>query len=925
MQTRNFPLQEIINAIGIMSHGGSATDCENANKIIMEWANSSYSLIQSLQIVSECNDETIVLGACSVALKCIIESWTQCQPNIRKNIRDTLCGRLLGFECSPVTKSKIIELIVAIALKDWPEEWPDCLDSFINSAATSPELCVLDFKILAQLITQIHETDTITNQRRKQLIEEFNKNTSNLLGMTNWAIGNIDFNLVGLDMITCIKALCLTSPKELLIIPGFVPTLFNTFVLNELTSNVAIDAAINLFINRPDSHEIVKELLDQIIEIASNIIENGYPPSFPFFLIQFITEYGVSIEEMCYGEEDNIDEELINWTLTIYRVILQNPPTETHCEEFWHLWRSILYRYFRASKSKNQFDALQPCLLLYKNLIPEIRESLYTSFTSAGEGGKLKSINCQACWIFLTAIDKRGMIEFLLSIQQITPSLCYAFGLLDACLNNQEEHELLLGILPKLFQYQQNSKSIEFGVSLLYALSHSIRFLNQEIQFLTVFGSCLYHFLESEDLTVRSSSVNALYYVSIRQPLLLCKEPEPIFGMLTGKLPEWIVKFDVKHSIKLAKVIVNVGSAQINDYNSAEVYNSLTHIILQMTQSGNIQLVVNALQIMNEITKIKLNRKEIVFSQFVDIIIPLLQTILVNSEAYFSQLTETMTSVINTFEFEVIKQIIDQFVGLLLQQPQFKEVSLIIFSRLRKYFVQMEVFYQMIQDQFVQPLLPNLAQTRVEVYPILKFSRAFNRRPETVGILLEISAYFITDERLNVAKESSKMLRTLILDYYEAQNINEIVNCRMQIMQAIFTALTDTFHTPIFNSLAKALNAFFKTITSSTYPPQQFDNDVVTLLKNLTNDMNMLRNFSGYLRFNVLDFKQFAQGLRDFLIAVKCASNSDKYLFKQEIKMDNLTEELMSIVSAEERDAIKAEEIEALPDLAQLALQVAKF
>ena len=143
--------------------------------------------------------------------------------------------------------------------------------------------------------------------------------------------------------------------------------------------------------------------------------------------------------------------------------------------------------------------------------------------------------------------------------------------------------------------------------------------------------------------------------------------------------------------------------------------------ISQLTSSNDTQSVVNGLQIINEITKMKLNNGDIIFSQFVDLLIPMIKEIMVNNESYFTLVAETMTSVIDTFDFETIKMIIDQFVGILLQLPQFKDASLIIFSSLRKHFIQMEVFYQMIKDKFIQNVLPNLSKTRVEAFSILKF------------------------------------------------------------------------------------------------------------------------------------------------------------------------------------------------------------
>jgi hypothetical protein len=134
----------------------------------------------------------------------------------------------------------------------------------------------------------------------------------------------------------------------------------------------------------------------------------------------------------------------------------------------------------------------------------------------------------------------------------------------------------------------------------------------------------------------------------------------------------------------------------------------------------------------------------------------------------------------------------------------------------------------------------------------------------------------------------------------------------------MFCALTDGFHLPLFRSISKALAVVFQAMTASAYPLEQFDQDVVTVLAHVSNNRQMLLDFSAFLRSSYSDLDKFMAALHEFLVAIKCASASDQSLFKRSIDFDLMTRELLSLVSAEEKDAIGAEEADLLPALSVL-------
>jgi hypothetical protein len=106
----------------------------------------------------------------------------------------------------------------------------------------------------------------------------------------------------------------------------------------------------------------------------------------------------------------------------------------------------------------------------------------------------------------------------------------------------------------------------------------------------------------------------------------------------------------------------------------------------------------------------------------------------------------------------------------------------------------------------------------------------------------------------------------------------------------------------------------------STFSVNQLDKDVIACLSHVCADQQVLSDFAKYLRGCYANLDEFLRGLREFMVAIKCASASDKNLFKRELEMDAMLAELMAMVDGEEKSAIKAEELDILAGLGALKL-----
>jgi hypothetical protein len=895
-------IEDALRALG----SNSPDEIEPAHQLILAWRDTNASIRAAIEIVCESDNETILFQAAIVALLDIETRWMSYVPYDRAYIRDRLCTRLIEFRGSELVQNKLIELVVAIALKDWPSPWDDCLASFIATIRVSVAFCVLDLKILAALVTAVHASSTVTNMRRRALIRLVQDATPQILDAVEWVLDTFPLDATGPPMCELLESLCLSAPPDMLLRPGFLGALVNCFVPNRETSESATRALVNLTIERPDAHSIVPSIIEELVSLLSGVVHEQVPDDFLLFMVRLLTEYGSIVDALCFPSEP--DEPLVEWTTNVYRMLLSGVAVEKHCVEFWALWKSAVGRYSRAIRSRNPFDALQPCVRLFGGLIDEIRECLFMAFAMTAEGGGLRSKDCQTTWIFLTSVDKDSMVAFL-GEQRPTPALCYAIGLVDCCLTGAEEATLMRRALPLLFEHNQTVRTIEFGASLLYAVSHSIRFLTRYPGFLTAFGTCLCAFLNADDGDVRSAAVNALLYVATRRPLLLVRDPEPICRRLSGGIRGWVVEWDNhKHVLKLAKAMAAVAAAVLNVDVRIALYEPVfapIHELLLSSDPDRLELAYSLLQLL---CAMKLPTAESAFMELLTRLSGILENAQIQrADGILTMAIDAITILLLTFDFESIATILEAFVTTLLGFAGFHELALVSVSKLRRKFVQMEVFYEALYATHVDPVLPTLPETHVEAFGVIRFLRRFRKRPELIGVTCQIGLHFLTDGVVEVAHESAKLLTRLVVEMGEAGDFWAVVDGRVPLMTAMFTVMTDGFHLTMFRSIAKLICAFFRVVSTSPQTIAVLDQEIVKILLPVTSDTQMIVNFARFLRTSYADLTQVIIAMNDFLVAVKCASASDKQLFTRGFEMDQMLAELVNLIDESEKDAVKAE------------------
>lgn len=623
---------------------------------------------------------------------------------------------------------------------------------------------------------------------------------------------------------------------------------------------------------------------------------------------------------------------------------MNNYPRDEHNEQFWLLWRGILSRMCRAFKSVNRFDALKPVTLLFQEVLPMLREALYAALPSALNGAKVASVSVMMCWMFMCKLDVDAMVEFL-GQQSVEIHLPYAYGLVDCMLPNKVEQEHCLARLVEMIGVNEGEQSIEFGVSLLYMLSRATRLISQP-QLALAFADNLCQFLGHEDESVVKAAASAFRYTAFRLPSMYLNKHEDqylivhVIGALGGA-----GEFEEKPAVQVMTSIANIAAIVPEKEVRDEIYEYILGFVRSLFSDE--ETIMRGIAVINAIARLKLNGMREHLLTFAPALTELAAGVAAGgvSTLYFKEATATLMMILSNFEFQEVSEPAYALMEVVTSATAMPESALFAACDFRAIFPAADpIYYDGLLEHFVMPLKSTFEEDMVAVEPVLHFFRTFTIRDEAIPMLYELSTDCITDSRVSVAREASKLLRLLIVRALENGDTGPVVEGSEKIIGSIFSALTDTFHNEIFNSLTQTLKNFYDTIAISNINKIEFDNKCVKIVEGcvsrsllrlepgknesdpgfaelMAHFRDLIRAFPSEIRKKRGDIDQFRKSIRDMLVATRSASATDKRLFKKEIKLSSLRKELEDLAAVEQKSAIKAEELELLPMLEKFSFK----
>ena len=947
----SFTVDEVLAALHALL-GADTAEVEAANEYIFQWTSSNSALPQMCEIIDNATDISILLLVLPGAKNQIISNWVKYNRQMHESIRNMFCNKVVEYAGDNRVTNYIIDIITQIALKDWPHEWPDCLENFINSITVSQELCVLDFHIIGRIVSAVHSTDTLTKTRRDELIAIINENTPRFIEMVGWALQNIDENVIQEPVISLLCPLCLTAPIESILTEGMLHAFYTDYCYKENTRKTTIKALENLLLIRPDCEDVFNDTIDELLTLflrTLNPPEEEQTPEdqqqadgekeekpdlspLPFydeiyiFILEYLDKYAERIEDLI--GDDQIDADTVELIQNIYTGVLNHPPTEEYIEEFWMLWSNILLCLRRANMSRNRFEILKPVTEIFTDMIPAIRESLFAGFNTAMHEGKLRSVYIQAAWMSLSAVDTEGMCQFLIETGEPSTKFCYALGLVDCTLSTSAEESILSECLMQLLEFNQQAEDIEYSKSLLYLLARSMRFITREDLLVNIFIDCIIQFLQSDDSDVVNSAAAALLYSATRMPnafinpITVNGSTFPLIEKLIDYIPNWAALEDksaVATFQAVGKIALRLPESDLRN----AVYEALfSSAASQLTTDKD--EIMRGLHLITTLAELKLPNS---MDNFISLYQPLKalveQSRDITESLIFMHAASTIVMILKPYPYTDIQEGANDFMQTLLTCENMPESALSAINDMRRNFPALQQFAEPITEKFVGPMVQILMHDAKEIIPgtqVLEFFRTFDIEDSDIENILDLTLRCIQDARTAVCREASKLLRRLIERSKGTQTQDIFVEHRDSILTNLITSITDTYHLQVFNQLCKALYQFYLLMLSTSFPKAQFDNEVSNALAEYVSDKTTRNNIASELRRQTASYDKFIDVLRQVLITIKAASSTDKNLFKKELKLDALRKELETMADENEKGAIRAEELDLIPLLSKLSI-----
>lgn len=940
----DFPLENVLEALHATNDPKQQQD---AVEYLYKWGESPGCLHQICEILRTNDDNKFVLGQILPRAKiCVVQNWLKYTDEDRTFFRETFSIKFDNYQGEQYILDFLVAIIAEMALKDWPHEWPQCMDYYIQRCADSIEHCIKSFNVIAKILESINDSDNLTTMRRNELNQLAMNHHERFFEILDGSLANYDPNQMRGPVLVLLSSLSLSAPIERIFGIFSLHTFFTNLIVDPQLCQIAIKTLTNILLVRNDADQIFTDHYQEIIvyfmrffcEFTEEELEELFKEDLQElreveiahleltdeifeFILRYLEHYTRMLEDACVYE-DSIRQPNFSIVHLIYSGLLRTELPYNCVTPYWDLWRDILMRLIKAHRSKNIFDSLTPVAAVFDDeLIDQMVESFFEALETAISGGQIKNTSAQAAWVAICSLRSEEVFEFISHQSQISSKMCYALGVLNTVINASQEQQLLEETLPALIEFNQSSQSAEFSCSLLYYLSHSTRSLaNLEILMQT-FVHLLASNFASEDENLAKSTAAAFMYSASRSPHVYWKindaDGSPLFRIVLNEV-NTCAGLAEENALRIFCGIARIAKSIQNEEIRNEIYDMLFNAAITQIQTSDQDSIARGLKLIAQLAEMDLPG---VKAKLKDIFVPLLGLVErardMHETYFFMQSTATIIMIFKQFDLTDAGEAMNMLMEILLNSASMPESALYACNDIRRQFDPVERYADEVREAYVKPFLDHWGIEKVT--PVLQFFRFWNIKDVEIENVIDLAASCIIDARATIGKEACKLLRR-VFAICSTENAKLVMARREQIIRALFTAISDTYHLQVFDSLAKTILAFYKIALLVHYNMREFDNEVAAVLQENVQFADVRNEVSPKLRQVIGNVEEFKGVLRELLVTIKSANMSDKKLFKREFKLDSIRSQIESLADTEEKSAIKAEELELLPMLAKLSI-----
>ncbi|OHS98788.1 hypothetical protein TRFO_01832 [Tritrichomonas foetus] len=852
------------------------TDSQNeASKVIYEWLENPQAHEDVFQLLTSSNSIQVRNISAIALQKQIINRWDQFDTEFCNEVKKYLLDTVFRSDIPSNFHDALNLSLTGIAIYEWPEKWPDYLQSLIQIHHESPSF-YFSISLIGLLASEIECADYITQNRRQFLRNSFMEQLQNILQMVNVGISNPDTAPPSLSIL---NSLFLWADLDIVNEP-LISLLCFTYLPEIVTQESTIKCLSTLFVDRYFSHTISPSLLSIVVNGFAAI--DDLPDSGINFIICFLRKFSSTIENLIFDKFPNLN---LNDFLQLYKVVIESPPNEYWIDEYWILWRDLMRRL--RSAAKNQiFD--RPPLLFFIPIIPQIRLSILNALPLSIETPEPLDQNSILSWSYLINLDINEFIQFFTS-QQPSSCLTYAIGFLENT-NDPRLLSIISSYLNGIWSYAQNNFDSTV-LPLLFACSHSPTMIQKTPDFLTMFYQILSACFEFNNETVLVAASHALYHFAKKSPILI--QPD-FLKQLTDKMPTYIRKLDTNASIRVIRGLTLSAHHLIKTDNefATTIILALVETVFSTLEFDPVRSLISLREMAYELDHISFIAYQNIWTRLFEY----LQQMLSNPKSnplYISLLFDTIAAGIVNSDWTQIESYASSLINLITQYPAHSSDSFSALAVCRARHIQIQNYFPVINQIILatQTLSTGLFHLLCELDPTL-FDMTF------VSTVLNNG---IADVRYDISLSALQATKCILETLDNNLRILFLSNFQMGLLLTLINAMLDRMHEGLFKKQSTLLFHFFLYNNKPLPNIPPIEQQVFDVLKSIIKgvDDQMLTQFSHYLDACRHDKDKFIEALVDFLVIIKRASPIEQAVFSCDLdkEKEDFTSDMIEMYS----------------------------
>ncbi|KAK8870374.1 hypothetical protein M9Y10_008256 [Tritrichomonas musculus] len=936
----DFTINTILNAINIANTPANQNQdqslIQNALSYLEQWTYSENGIFLATQILVDPNFSPTHKFYAATLIKTQIPSiWGKIPKEARVSIRNQVFDffKYVALDENHPLFNMIVDILVNIALFEFPDEWPDLnLIFFSNLSNIDNELERAHyFSFIGQFISSIDMSKLITPKRIQFLRNLLLANSSILYSHVTTCFSNENLVPDGLKIFN--GFLKWSESDQIMPSLNLFRDICFRFVLIEKILPQTLECIKTLLLRRIDSMSFASIVPMVVCSLSSptSILPDGKHITSDSrilnFLLAFLTEYMTpllylfdptnssgltesmkkTMEEMQFGPQD-----LSQRLLYIINVFLSIRNPELLNDEYWSFW-SILFNQIHMEINNNQQDCYKPTYEFVKGIIPSIRESLFQCLPYDHYNDEMSDVNVKDIidndysstnafdiffpskskntWSTLATIDFGGMIKFLKE-QSPSVALCYGIGNLELCQKSTFDLSLLNGELTELYNFCQSGETNpEFFISLLYCISHTLSF-DKDGQFYMNFIEFAIKCAIDENPPITTAATNALYYASRRAKSNFLNEQS--ISTICEYSETYLKKLEHDDAVRMFKMAASLISLMSSNEQMSQLYEKLaTPLILAMDAFFELDKIFDC---MKEACECAHESSQILMSFLWPKVLDL-----TNQVIHSDQPNQMLDKIIDADSIASRNEPFNE-----------ERFNLILSWMVEKNQINLQnrvpiddCFYNFIsvvhsRHREIDKLFPNIIQTFVEpavstnlinLAPTMTLLNSFGIKslelPFYVTLINDSIRSLNIDDNVKGIEGANFFINNNSNPQRFAENLNN--NNIPSILSSVFSSLTDMMHKNLTVRLIQIVrNILNKASQHNVINTPDFTNIFLSAIKqNVEEPMpNMFLNF-----FETIKKKAFGIGLTrvfsDFLILIKRMSPNDADVFKADPQEEN--------------------------------------